>query len=71
MRIGEDRTNQNRRFDSDLQNLNFNVGFPPHHPLFKYNDNHILVGYFRSFSLGFISTPIPLYLQNFMGTHEL
>ena len=55
-RIGEDRTNQNRCFDSDLRNLEFNAGFPPHQPLFKYNDNHILVGYSRSFWSGFMST---------------
>ena len=47
--IGKDITNQNRHFDSDLQNLNFDVGFPPRQPLFKNNDNHILVGYSSSF----------------------
>ena len=52
MRIGEDRTNQNRCFDFDLQNLEFNAGFPPRQLLFKYNDNHILVGYFRNFGQG-------------------
>ena len=55
-RIREGRTNQNRRFDSDLRNLDFNAGFPPYQPLFKYNDNHILVGYSRSFWSGFMST---------------
>ena len=50
------RTNQNRRFDSDLQNLDFNAGFPPCQPLFKYSDNHTLVGYSRSFWSGFMST---------------
>ena len=58
-RIEEDRTNQNRRFDSDLQNVDFNADLPPRHPLFKYNDNHILVGYSRSFWSGFMSTRYP------------
>ena len=39
---------KNRLFDSNLRNLDFNAGFPPRHPLFKYNDNHILVSYSRS-----------------------
>ena len=65
-RIGEDRTNQNRRFDSDLWNLDFNAGFPPHQRLFKYNDNHILVGYSRSFWSGFMSTQYPS-LEKFSG----
>ena len=60
MRIGDDRTNQNRRFDSNLWNLDFNAGFPPRQPLLKYNDNHILVGYSRSFWSGFMSTRYPL-----------
>ena len=69
-RIGEDRTNQNRRFDSDLRNLDFNTGFPPSQPLFKYNDNHISVGYTRSFLVWVYVYPIPLHFQNFLGTHE-
>ena len=64
-RIGEDRTNQNRRFDSDLRNLDFNTGFPPRQPLFKYNDNHILVGYSRSFWSGFMSTRYPFNCKIF------
>ena len=55
-RIGEDRTNKNRRFDLDLRNLDFNAGFPPRQPLFKYNDEHILVGSSRSFWSRFMST---------------
>ena len=70
MRIGEDRTNQNRRFDSDLRSLDFNVGFPPRQPLFKYNGNHILVVYSRSFFVRVYVYPIPLHMKNFLGTHE-
>ena len=32
----------------NLWNLDLNASFPPRQPLFKYNDNHILVGYSRS-----------------------
>ena len=52
-------TNQNRHFHSDLQNLDFNAGYLPLQPLFKYNDNHILVGYSRSFLSRFMSTRYP------------
>ena len=67
MKIGEDRTNQKRRFDSDLWNLDFNAGFPSHHPLFKYNDNHILVGYSRSFFGQDLCLPDSPSLEKFSG----
>ena len=66
-RIGEDGTNQNRCFDSDLRNLDFNAGFPPHQPLFKYIDNHILVDYSRSFLSGFMSIRYPFTCKIFWG----
>ena len=65
-RIGEDRTNQNRRFDSGLRNLDFNAGFPLGQPLFKYNDNRILGGYSRSFWSEFMSTRYPSH-EKFSG----
>ena len=73
MRIGEDRTKQNRCFDFDLRNLDFNAGFPPRQPLFKYNDNHILVGYSRSFWLRFMSTRYPFTCKILWGhmSHNL
>ena len=65
-RIGEDGTNQNCRFDSNLRNLDFNVNFPPRQPLFKYNDNHILVVILRVFGQGLCLPDTPS-LAKFCG----
>ena len=66
-RIGEDRTYQNHSFDSNHRNLDFNVDFPHRQPLFKYNDNHILVGYTMSFFGQGLCLPDTPSLENFFG----